>query len=219
MKQIEEADRQYSRLLWEFEGGELAIDADGTFVKVDPDHPTRFTLPKTVKRLFRSMNTSDDFYQVFNPAFRDVSLLNGLNQLLRRIEFSCGLSYGVLSDPNDKELTATEIVSSKQRLYTTVSEIQGALQDALDDLIGAMDYWANFIPGIPEGKYTVEYQWDDSIVTDLNTEKQLFLQEIRDGIRQRWEYRVRFFGEDEKKAKQMAGEDQTDNMLMGFGEE
>ncbi len=219
MKQIEEADRQYSRLLWEFEGGELAIDADGTFVKVDPDHPTRFTLPKTVKRLFRSMNTSDDFYQVFNPAFRDVSLLNGLNQLLRRIEFSCGLSYGILSDPNDKELTATEIVSSKQRLYTTVSEIQGALQDALDDLIGAMDYWANFIPGIPEGKYTVEYQWDDSIVTDLNTEKQLFLQEIRDGIRQRWEYRVRFFGEDEKKAKQMAGEDQTDNMLMGFGEE
>lgn len=219
MKLMEEADRQYSRLLWEFEGGELAIDADGTFVKVDPNRPARFTMPKTVRRLFRSMNTSDDFYQVFNPAFRDVSLLNGLNQLLRRIEFSCGLSYGILSDPSEKELTATEIASSKQRLYTTVSEIQGTLQDALDDLIGAMDYWANFIPGVPQGSYQVSYQWDDSIITDLNTEKQLFLQEIRDGIRQRWEYRTRFFGEDESTAKRLAGEDQTDDQLMEFGEE
>ena len=32
MELLEEADRQYSRLLWEYEGGELAVDADSTYL-------------------------------------------------------------------------------------------------------------------------------------------------------------------------------------------
>lgn len=100
MELLEEADRQYSRLLWEFEGGELAVDADSTYL-------TGGRMPQTTRRLFRSLNTGADFYHVYNPAFRDESLRAGLNELLRRIEFACGLSYGVISDPGQRELTAT----------------------------------------------------------------------------------------------------------------
>lgn len=92
MELLEEADRQYSRLLWEYEGGELAVDADSTYL-------TGGRMPQTTRRLFRSLNTGADFYHVFNPDFRDGSLRAGLNELLRRIEFSCGLSYGIISDP------------------------------------------------------------------------------------------------------------------------
>ena len=35
-----------------------------------------------------------------------------------------------------------------------------------------------------------------------------FLQEIRDGVRQKWEYRVKFFGEDPETAKAMVGSDE-----------
>ena len=38
--------------------------------------------------------------------------------------------------------TATEIVSSKQRMYSTVKDIQGALESALNNLIYAMSVWA-----------------------------------------------------------------------------
>lgn len=193
MDLLEEADRQYSRLLWEYEGGELAVDADSTYL-------IGGRMPQTSRRLFRSLNTGADFYHVYNPAFRDESLRAGLNELLRRIEFACGLSYGIISDPGQRELTATEIVSAKQRLFSTVKEIQGALQQALDELLEVMNYWADLMPGVPAGGYRATYRWDDSIVTDLAQEKNQFLQEIAAGVRQPWEFRTRFLGETKEQA-------------------
>lgn len=194
MELLEEADRQYSRLLWEFEGGELAVDADSTYLAGG-------RMPQTTRRLFRSLNTGTDFYHVYNPAFRDESLRAGLNELLRRIEFACGLSYGIISDPGQREMTATEIVSAKQRLFSTVREVQSALQQGLEQLLEVMDYWAELTPGVPAGGYQTVYRWDDSIITDTATEKGQFLQEIAAGVRQPWEFRVRFLGETEKQAK------------------
>lgn len=193
---LEEADRQYSRLLWEYEGGELAVDADSTYLT------SGGRMPQTTRRLFRSLNTGSDFYHVYNPAFRDESLRAGLNEILRRIEFACGLSYGIISDPGQKELTATEIISAKQRLYSTVREIQKTLQIALDELLDVMNYWADLLPNAPAGGYIATYQWDDSIVSDVFNEKAQFLQEISAGVRKPWEFRVRFLGESEEQAKQ-----------------
>ncbi len=198
MELLEEADRQYSRLLWEFEGGELAIDADSTYLNGG-------RMPQTTRRLFRSLNTGADFYHVYNPAFRDESLRAGLNELLRRIEFACGLSYGIISDPGQREMTATEIISAKQRLFSTVREVQEALGQALDQLLEVMDYWVGFLPGTPAGGYQAYYQWDDSIVTDTAAEKSQFLQEISAGVRKPWEFRVRFLGETEERAKAICG--------------
>ena len=36
------------------------------------------------------------------------------------------------------------------------------------------------------------------------------MQEIRDGVRQKWEYRVKFFGEDEQTAKAMTAQESTE---------
>lgn len=80
MELLEEADRQYSRLLWEYEGGELAVDADSTYL-------TGGRMPQTTRRLFRSLNTGADFYHVFNPDFRDGSLRAGLNELCGGLSF------------------------------------------------------------------------------------------------------------------------------------
>ena len=41
---------------------------------------------------------------------RDASFFNGLNQQLRRIEFNSNLAYGTLSDPNNTDKTAEEIL-------------------------------------------------------------------------------------------------------------
>ena len=170
------------------------MDADSTYL-------TGGRMPQTTRRLFRSLNTGADFYHVFNPDFRDGSLRAGLNELLRRIEFSCGLSYGIISDPGQREMTATEIISAKQRLFSTVKEIQNTLERALEELLNIMNYWADFLPGVPAGGYRTDYRWDDSIVTDTTAEKAQFLQEIAAGVRQPWEFRVRFLGETKEQAK------------------
>lgn len=52
---------------------------------------------------------------------------------------------------------------------------------------------------VSEDKMTINF--DDSIIEDTGAEKEKFMQEIRDGIREPWEYRARFFGETEEEAK------------------
>ena len=198
MSLLEEADRQYSRLLWEYEGGELAVDADSTYLSGG-------RMPQTTRRLFRSLNTGADFYKVFNPDLRDESLRAGLNDLLRRVEFACGLSYGILSDPQQKALTATEVAASRQRLYSTVKQVQAAPEAALRELAEVLNFWADWLPQVPAGEYELLFHWDDSIVTDTAAEKELFFQQIEAGICQPWEFRVRFFGESEKIAKERYG--------------
>jgi len=202
MALLEEADRQYSRLLWEYEGGELAVDADSTYL-------TGGRMPQTTRRLFRSLNTGADFYKVYNPTLRDESLRAGLNDLLRRVEFACGLSYGILSDPQQKVLTATEVAASRQRLYSTVKQLQGALQQSLQELCSLLDFWAEQL-GVLAGRYDLVCRWDDSIVTDAAAEKELFIKQIETGICQPWEYRVRFFGESEETAKSRCGLDEKE---------
>lgn len=139
---IKEADNQWTRLLWEFEGSELAIDADITLFK--KDDKGNYEFPKGKDRLFRMMDLDDNAekYKVFAPAIRDENLINGFNAILRRIEFNVGLAYGTLSDPNTVDKTAEEIKASKQRSYSTVSDIQKSLQTALEQLVYAMDVMA-----------------------------------------------------------------------------
>ena len=69
---IREADRQYSRILWEYEGSELAIDASQGALQVSGPDGRPATLPPRSKRLFRELaidqGQSGDLYKVFNPA-------------------------------------------------------------------------------------------------------------------------------------------------------
>ena len=76
-----------------------------------------------------------------------------------------------------------------------------ALQTALDDLIDAMDFYATLYKLAPAGNYQVSYKWDDSIVMDAEKERQQDLQEVRDGIMQKWEFRAKWYGETEEQAK------------------
>ena len=165
VKQIEDADAQYARLLWEFEGGELAVDAEESFLL--PSGGGSRNLPKNRNRLFRGVCAAErDFYKVFSPALRDESLLNGLNSILRMIEWQCGLVYGTLSDPRLAERTAQEVKASRQRSYASVLDLQMSLQYAIGDLIYAMDALSGLYNLAPEGPYDAAYEWDDSIIVD-----------------------------------------------------
>ena len=137
----------------------------------------------------------------YSPDIREQSYLNGLNSQLRSIEFSCNLAYGTLSDPQSVDKTAEEIKASKQRSYAFVSDAQMALQTALEDLIDAMDFYTTMYKLAPAGSYQVSYKWDDSIVMDAEKERQQDLQEVRDGIMQKWEFRAKWYGETEEQAK------------------
>ena len=49
--------------------------------------------------------------------------------------------------------------------------------------------------------------FDDSIIEDADSTRQRDLQEVRDGIMKKWEFRVKWYGEDADAAKAMCPED------------
>jgi A118 family predicted phage portal protein len=172
VKLIQEADAQYSRILWEYEGSELAIDASVDVLREDDQGRVR--MPQRCKRLFRKVDvdkgTSGDLYEVFSPTIRDVSLFNGLDKILKRVEFNCNLAYGTLSDPQNVDKTAEEIRSSKARSYSMVSNIQTALEAALQDLLWAMDFYASLYGLAPRGTYEANFTWGDGVLQDTDKE-------------------------------------------------
>ena len=218
---IEEADKQYSRLLWEFEGGELAIDIDRDALRDVTSYDRNGNpiiiqkMGKMQQRLYRPVDLGEDnTYNVFSPALRDVSLINGLNTMLMRIEDVTGLSRGTISDAaSSVERTATELKILKQRSYQTNADIQKALQDALDDLIYVMDVYCDIYNITPQGEYEVSYEWDDSILVDVEAELGKRMTLMQNGLASKVETRMWYFGETEKQAREALLKVQEENRL------
>ncbi|MBR4542240.1 MAG: phage portal protein [Lachnospiraceae bacterium] len=202
---IREADKQYSRLMWEYEGSELAIDVDPTAMRPNKNGDGKMEMPKLNKRLFRAVDIDKgdrDLYEVFSPAIRDSNLVNGLNQLLMRIEDLTGLSRGTIADANISEArTATEMRILKQRSYATISDNQKALETCFKDVIRAMDKLATLYNLAPEGEYEVSFDWDDSILVDKSQELNEDLALVSSSLMSKVEFRMRHFGETKAQAQ------------------
>jgi len=202
---IKDADTQYSRLLWEFEGGELAIDVDRDALKLVMDEKGNDITerPLMQERLFRKVDlNAEDTYNVFSPALRDDSLLNGLNAILVRIEDCIGMSRGSISNtPLNEAKTATELKILRQRSYSTNADIQMALEDTLKDVVYIMDIYASLYKITPEGEYECSFEWDDSILVDIETELSKRLTLMQSGLASKLETRMWYFNETENQAK------------------
>lgn len=205
VEQIKEADKQYSRILWEYEGSELAINAG--IEAFTTDKKGRPILPTTKQRLYRTFefdnSSGNKILDTFSPAIRDESLFNGLNELLRKIEFNCGLAYGTLSNVQETAKTATEIIMSKQRSYATVSDIQKSLEYALKNLVYAMNVWAFLIGKSNSNEYEMTFNWDDSLIVDKKEELASMQQDVSSGLIRPELYIMKKYGVDKKTAQEM----------------
>lgn len=171
---IEEADKQYSRILWEYEATEAAVDADESIFNTDKHGHA--VIPKGSERLFRTYDFegagNKGFLQAYSPQIRDSALFSGLNNLFRRIEFLCGLAYGTISDVQAEAKTATEVKTSKQRSYTTVGAMQRAWDRGLEDLVEIMDALCTLYNLTPPGEIQKTATWGDSVLEDMDVEYQ-----------------------------------------------
>lgn len=213
---IEQADKQYSRILWEYEGSELAVDASINALN-------NSKLPERRKRLFRQLEldrgTNGDLYEVFSPEIRDSSLFNGLNQLMRRIEFNCHLSYGTLSDPQNEAKTAEEIRMSKQRSYAAVCDIQSALEDALKHLVWVLDYYTSLYKLAPVGEYETSFNWGDGVLSDTGTEFAQLKAMVDSGVLKAEKLLAWYFGVSEEEAAEYIPPKDTSGGISFFNEE
>lgn len=194
---LREADFHWERYGWEFESAQRAIIAEES--ALDPANPRMERL--LLRGNWEGKMGGGSFYEEFSPEIREAPFYAKLQAIFKRIEFNCGLAYGMLSDPQSKELTATEVISSKQDLYDTVEDIHHSLETALDGLFYGMDALAELYELSPSGEYRVAYDWGDSVLTDRDTERAIRMQEVSAGLTRPEEYRMWRYGEDEETAR------------------
>lgn len=201
---IKQADKKYSNINWEYDAKQAAIHVASSLLKRN-ESTGNFEYPGGRERLYRTMEynvgaTDKPLLDSFSPDIRADPLYKGYQEQLKMIEFACGLAYGTISDPQIADKTATEIRSSKQRLYVTVSGIQKALENALNDTVAAIAYWLK--QPIP----AVTYSWDDSVITDSDAYQAKKLMEYTAGVIDAVRYHMDVYGMDEDAAVKLVEE-------------
>lgn len=224
---IRDADIQYGRTMWEYEASEKAIYASTEALRQRHKNGiSLWEIPKLKDRLFRAVDVSkangEDLFHDYSPEVRDEAFWRGLNKVLERIEFNCMLAYGTLSEPTYSDKTATEIKASKQRSFTAVSRMQENLQDALEDLLYAIDVLTTLYNLAPVGMYQASFEWGDSILMDTEKEQVLQMQEVSAGLRSKLKYIMFRYGLTEEQAleemQQIQKEKMSNQEAFGFTE-
>ncbi len=212
---IKDADIQYSTLLWEYEGGQMAVDIDRDALRFETDSKGNHhsVMSQLQQRLYRNIDLGADgnTYEPFAPALRDNNYINGLNTILMQIENVTGLSRGTLSEVTTEARTATELKILKQRSYSANAEIQKALEVALRDVVYIMDVYCTLYNITPDGDYEVSFEWDDSILVDVDAELEKRVILLQNGLTSKLETRMWYFGETEKQAKEALNRIEQEN--------
>ncbi|HWQ76566.1 MAG TPA: hypothetical protein VN441_14735 [Syntrophomonas sp.] len=153
--------------------------------------------------------------QEFNPALRVEENRDGIQAQLDYLSFKCGLGTKHYQFNAGSIVTATQYMGDKQELVQNAAKHYIVIERALKGLVRAILWAGKEIlgqPVNPDAMVTVNFE--DSYIIDKESERVRDLQEIRDGIMQKWEYRCKWYGEDEATAKAMIQPE--DNDLMGF---
>ena len=158
---ILEIKETLKQLIREYELKEVFVGADITMFD------GKNALPKN--GLFKKIDSGqDDFFEVFDPQFRDYS--NRLQELYKRLEHEVGTSYGILSEVDSQNATATEIRRSMYDTFTICDDMRSNTEKGLDDFFYACNVLANAFNLSANGEYEVSFDWSYSLLEDLDSE-------------------------------------------------
>lgn len=155
--------------------------------------------------VFRKVMSTEDTIQEFAPALRTSSQSEAFRIALQMLGdlTGFGIGYFDFDESHGYVRTATEVSSDNSALMRNIRRHENALQEPIIAIAKAvMAVSRGFGEGIPdEGVMAVMY--DDSIIQDVAAEKAQDMAEV--GVTMHaWEYRVKWYGEDEKTAKARA---------------
>lgn len=155
-KDLEQIDREYALK-------EAFVGADSTMFNGPNGLPAN--------GLYKKINSGEDnFWEVFDPAFRDTSLFNKLMNDCSLLEKQVGTSEGILTKAETKNATATEIKKILKDTFDICDDVRDILEDGLKDFLYACDVLANYYNLTPQGEYELSTDWSYSLLEDSQQE-------------------------------------------------
>lgn len=162
-KQIEKIIKDLKQIEREYELKDVFVGADLTMFMGDNALP--------VNGLYRKINAGDEnFWEVFDPAFRDTSLYNKLMNDFALLEKQIGTNRGILTDPLSTYQNKDEVRRANQDTFAIIDDIRDSLEEGLKDFLYACDVLANYFGLSPQGGYKLSTDWSYSILEDSSQE-------------------------------------------------
>lgn len=169
----------------------MMMEEDGSATPVFDDNDTEFYAIPVVEG-------GDNKIVEHNMELRYQAHEAAIKSGLALLSYKCGMGDDRYSFDHGQVKTAKEVVSDKSDLFQNLKKHELLLEHALVGLVEAVAYLLGVKPG-----FEVSVRFDDSIIEDTDSIRQRDLQEVRDGIMQKWEFRVKWYGETEEQAKAM----------------
>ena len=183
IKEIKDTMKQIVR---EFELKEAFVGVDYTMFNGEHGLPTN--------GLYRKIDAGEDnFWEVFDPQFRDSSYFARLQELYKRLEHEVGTSYGIISEVTTPQATATEIRKAMYDTFVLCDDMRSNLEKGLEDFFYSCDVLANTYNLSPQGEYNVSFDWSYSLLEDTDSEWNHLTQGLNLGVVKETEVRQWIF--------------------------
>ena len=173
-------------------------------------------LPRFVKNVFGQ--DEKEFYQEINPQLNTDTRIAGINALLSQLGYKIGFSNGyfVFNESSGIQ-TATGVEAEQQRTVQFIKDVRDKLESCLDEVIYALNVYADLYGLAPVGAYEVNYDFGDILYVREN-DRARWWQYVTTGKVPAWLYFVKFEGMTKDEAVAMVKEAQPDEPKL-FGDE
>jgi A118 family predicted phage portal protein len=215
-------DLAFNNFCRDFKLGGKKVFYSESLVRTDVDG-NKITPDDVMQQLFSVVEAplredgKNNLMTEYNPDLRVTDNKDGLQAHLDYLSFKVGFGTKHYQFNAGQIVTATQYTGDKQELIQNAAKHYIVVERALKQLVRAIIWAGKEILGQPVNPdATITINFEDSYIIDKESERLRDLQEIRDGLMQKWEYRVKWYGEDEATAKKMVGIELPDDDLMGF---
>lgn len=164
---ILEIKETMKQIIREYELKECFVGVDYTMFKADKNSKINRLPENGLYRLF-DFDDKDNKFNVYDPPFRDYTIR--LQELYKRLEHEIGTSYGILSEVDSQNATATEIKRSMYDTFTICDDMRSNIEKGMEDFFYACNVLANAYNLSPQGEYELSFDWSYSLLEDTQQE-------------------------------------------------
>ena len=171
------------------------------------DKGETITPDDVAQQLFQQVGDGEDFdaktmVQEFNPSLRVAENKEGVQAQLDYLSFKCGMGTHRYKFENSGIKTATEYTGERQELVQHANRHMIPLEAALITLCKAILYIGKeFCNADCDTEAQITINFEDGFIIDDNTRRERDRQDVREGLLNAWEYRVKWYDETEEEAK------------------
>lgn len=184
---IQEIHQCLDEIREEFQLKQVRIFADERLFKRDEVTGRRLMPSKAF--VSGNLEASSSMMEVFSPELRHSSYYARLLELFTLLERAVGTSRGVLTTPESRGATATEIKAGLYDTFAMVSDIRGVIEAGIREYLRACEVLINYYNLAPLGEHQVVFDWDYSLVESSQESWAQMKEAVALGLRSKGEAR------------------------------